>query len=260
MWDEYAAGAHGDWLQISTDGRIIGRAPMDKYGWRFLCMNTPYLDYVEAQAKEIVDAYPVDGLFYDIVMQYPDGCCCNFCIATMARLGLHPDVREDRLRHNKMVEMEAVRRLEAVVHTRRPDASVFFNSRMRLDARPGYSLRSEAEYYTHFEIESLPSGVWGYLHFPMYTRHLAALGKDVMGMNGRFHASWGDFGGLSNHAALEYEVFRMLSLGAHCSIGDQLHPRGRLDRATYELIGEVYGSVAAKEEWCRGAELAAVEW
>lgn len=41
---------------------------MDKYGWRFLCMNTPYLDYVEAQAREIVDAYPVDSLFYDIVM------------------------------------------------------------------------------------------------------------------------------------------------------------------------------------------------
>ena len=68
MWDEYAAGAHGDWLQVSTDGRIIGRAPMDKYGWRFLCMNPPSLDYVEAQAREIVDAYPVDSLFYDIVM------------------------------------------------------------------------------------------------------------------------------------------------------------------------------------------------
>jgi hypothetical protein len=43
----------------------------------------------------------------------------------------------------------------------------------------------------------------------------------------------------------------MLSLGAGCSIGDQLHPRGVLDPEAYAMIGEVYGRVEALEPWCR---------
>ena len=45
----------------------------------------------------------------------------------------------------------------------------------------------------------------------------------------------------------------MLAHGARCSIGDQLHPRGNLDRAAYRLIGDVYRYVEACEPWCDGA-------
>jgi hypothetical protein len=45
----------------------------------------------------------------------------------------------------------------------------------------------------------------------------------------------------------------MLANGAKCSVGDQLHPRGALDAATYDLIGSVYASVEQKEPWCRDA-------
>ena len=37
--------------------------------------------------------------------------------------------------------------------------------------------------------------------------------------------------------------------GAKCSIGDQLHPSGKMDMATYEMIGEAYADLEAKEEW-----------
>jgi hypothetical protein len=45
----------------------------------------------------------------------------------------------------------------------------------------------------------------------------------------------------------------MLALGAKCSIGDQLPPSGAIEPHVYDLIGAVYGSVAQKEPWCRGA-------
>ncbi|MEZ4638416.1 MAG: hypothetical protein R2856_26250 [Caldilineaceae bacterium] len=45
----------------------------------------------------------------------------------------------------------------------------------------------------------------------------------------------------------------MLANNAKCSIGDQLHPSGELDDATYKLIGSVYAEVKKKEPWCRGA-------
>jgi hypothetical protein len=46
----------------------------------------------------------------------------------------------------------------------------------------------------------------------------------------------------------------MLALNAKCSIGDQLHPNGRLDPIAYELIGSVYKQVEQKEPWCRNAK------
>jgi hypothetical protein len=46
----------------------------------------------------------------------------------------------------------------------------------------------------------------------------------------------------------------MLAGGAACCIGDQLHPRGRLNPETYRRIGATYAAVAAKEAWCTAAE------
>ena len=70
-------------------------------------------------------------------------------------------------------------------------------------------------------------------------------------MTGKFHTSWGDFHSLKNQAALEFEAFRMLSFGFACSIGDQLPPDGRLNAATYRLIGKVYRPFAEREAWAR---------
>ena len=108
-------------------------------------------------------------------------------------------------------------------------------------------MRASLKNLTHLEIESLPSGMWGYSHFPFYVRYCRTLGKEVLGMTGRFHKSWADFGSLKNKAALEYECFSMLANGVKCSIGDQMHPGGALDNAAYQRIGEIYKSVAEKE-------------
>jgi hypothetical protein len=108
--------------------------------------------------------------------------------------------------------------------------------------------------FTHLELESLPSGGWGYLHFPITARFARTLGKPYLGMTGKFHTSWGDFHSFKNPAALAFECFHMLALNAQVCVGDQLHPRGVLDSHTYALIGEVYEQVEAKEPWCVGAE------
>jgi hypothetical protein len=42
----------------------------------------------------------------------------------------------------------------------------------------------------------------------------------------------------------------MLAYGAKCSVGDQLHPNGKLDESTYNLIGAAYSEVEAKEAYC----------
>jgi hypothetical protein len=75
----------------------------------------------------------------------------------------------------------------------------------------------------------------------------------MLGMTGAFHRSWADFGTVKSQAALDYECFRALALGAECSIGDQMHPRGVLNPETYRRIGHTYAQVQAKEPWCRDA-------
>lgn len=258
-WDELSASEHPEWRQIDARGKFIGRAPLESRGWQFLCMNSPYMDYLEEHVKELIKLYgkELDGLWFDIVVQHPNGCFCPHCQRDMRRKGLRVDAREDRLQHNLSVEREAMRRLSQVVRSRLPEALVVFNCRVRLDRRVEKGIREELVYMSHLEIESLPSGIWGYLHFPMYARYFAPFGKEVVGMTGRFHLMWGDFGGLKNQAALEYECNRIIALGAKCSVGDQLHPRGRLDRITYRKIAEVYKEIERKEPFCVGARLKA---
>jgi hypothetical protein len=129
------------------------------------------------------------------------------------------------------------------------DCTIFYNA-----GHIGPCTRDSADTYSHYELESLPSGSWGYLHFPVTARYARTLGKDCLGMTGKFHTEWGDFHSLKNQAALEFECFRMLSFGFAASVGDQLEPNGRLNSGTYNLIGKVYRQFAEREEWARPAK------
>jgi hypothetical protein len=255
VWDEWAAEGHPEWRQIDRSGRPVGRGPLDlSHRWRFLCMNTAYADYVIEQAEEIVQGYAIDGLFVDIVFQAPPGCVCQRCLTSMSELGLDPRSDEDLRTHSRRVERAFMERCSERIWALRPGLPIFYNSRLRLTADPVDGNPPELRWQTHVEIESLPSGGWGYNHFPLFVRYFQTLGVPHLGHTGRFHRSWGDFGGLKPRAALEYECFRMLASGSTCCVGDQLHPRGRLEPAVYERIGEVYRQVAEVEPWCVDAQ------
>ncbi|MEI3210477.1 MAG: beta-galactosidase trimerization domain-containing protein, partial [Lachnospiraceae bacterium] len=76
------------------------------------------------------------------------------------------------------------------------------------------------------------------------------LGKEFLGMTGKFHTTWGEFGGFKYRNALRYECAAMIANGSKCSVGDQLHPSGELDESTYEIVGAAYREVREKEAWC----------
>jgi hypothetical protein len=253
VWDEYMATHHPEWRQVDEDGKLVGRSPLtaEFSDWQWLCLNTPYIDYVAAHTEEILTNYEIDGIFFDIIMQSP--CLCRFCQEGMRKEGLNPENLEDRKRYSLQVSVKCMQRLSQVVWTYNPELSVFFNSRLRFDTYGQNSSRNEQAYYSHWELESLASGQWGYSHFPIAVRYFQALEpkKELAGQTGRFHKSWADFGALKNRAALEYECFRIVASGAKCIVGDQLHPRGKLNQAIYHRIGAVYEQIARKEAWCR---------
>ncbi|MGJ5818285.1 alpha-amylase family protein [Paludibaculum fermentans] len=248
VWDVATSRKHPDWMVVTRDGHNIGGPPTDAWPW--ICMNTPYLDQVLAENEELVTKYDTDGAWFDILKQHPDGCFCHWCTADRKKLGLKDDPESIRT-HNKLVAKRVEEGLNRVVHKRFPNGLTFYNSRLVV------GVRDELDYYSHIEIESLPTGGWGYTHFQQRVRYMRTLGKDMVGMTGRFHKSWGDFGGLKNQAALDFECLNFLANGAKACVGDQLHPRGRLDKTTYARIGKTYTKVEALEPWTRGAQAVA---
>jgi len=257
VWSEEQANQHPEWRQIGKDGFPAGRRPIGPirlHDWQWLCMNSPFADHLAASVEEVVRGYPVDGLFLDIVMTVPPGCVCAYCLKGMSAAGLNPENDDDLRRYALRVERGFMERISRLVRSLRPELTLFFNARLRLTGDPALGNRPECDYYSHWEIESLASGGWGYTHFPLYNRYFQTLGKPILGMTAAFHRSWADFGTVKSQAALDYECFRMLAAGAACSIGDQLHPRGRLNPETYRRIGQTYAAVEAKEPWCRGAQ------
>ena len=245
-WDERAARLHPEWLQLTPDGMPHGAPPL-RAGWRKLCFNTPYLDFVIAQTEEVLRNYDGDGIFLDIISQRE--CCCPACLAGMEKQGLDAEHPADRQAFARQVLLSYYERMTAAIHAIKPGHPVFHNS--------GHIPRGQRElypYFTHFELESLPTGGWGYDHFPVSAKYVATTGTDFLGMTGKFHTTWGEFGGYKNPVALQYECAAMLAWGSKCSVGDQLHPDGTMDEDTYRVIGRAYAHVEAREAWCTGAK------
>lgn len=240
------------WLEVNAQGQWNGwvQSPFTA-GFRTLCFNTPYLDFLCRLVEEAAQLFPdADGMFFDIISQAP--CCCPKCVKDMLREGFDPENEEERKIFARNVLMKYHEKVTAAAKSVNPDINVFHNG---VVTPPGH--RDAAKYYTHVELESLPTGGWGYDHYPLLAAYYRTRELDFLGMTGKFHTAWGEFGGFKHPNALRYECAAMLAQGSKCSIGDQLHPSGKLDEATYRLIGTAYSEVEQKEPWCRNVSTAA---
>lgn len=245
--DHYISRKHPEWIIRRDSGELFATGPYEAGFGGVLCLNTPYVEYLKELVSEIFRYMPVDGFFFDIVSVRD--CSCNYCLNEMLDLNL--DVLDSKVRmqfaeqvHNRFTET-----ISDHVRSLNSDCSTFYNSG---DITPNH--KNILKNYSHFELESLPGGAWGYMHFPIVVRYARNLHKKYVGMTGKFHTTWGDFHSFKNEAALEFECFQMLANGAGCSIGDQMHPDGELCSYTYELIKKIFDQIALKEQWCKNVE------
>jgi len=217
-----------------------------KPGWQILDMSSPYQDFLVEQTTEVLKKFkPVDGIFFDMCWDQPS--TSKWAIAGMAKEKLNPESEADRAKYSHLISMRYMKRLFDLVKSHSKNATVYFNGRVL------FRVEEDVPFQTQNEIEALPSGGWGYMYFPKNVRFVRTFPRPYLGMTARFHKSWADFGGLKQDAALEYETSQMIANGAGCSIGDQMHPRGILDPAAYELIGRTYERIEAREPWLQGA-------
>lgn len=244
--DEKMARRHPDWLIRDKEDRMNWVPDFMTPGFHQFCFNSPYLDYLLAQIEEVVSGYDCDGIFLDIVGVRR--CYCQNCVASLRAEGKDPRDESAITELSEKTYANYTARVEKLIHSIKPEQRIFHNGGHILRGR-----RDLAKMNTHLELESLPTGGWGYDHFPLSARYAQTLGMEFLGMTGKFHTSWGEFGGYKHPNALRYEAALSIANGACCSVGDQLHPEGLMDEATYKLIGTAYKEVEEKETWCRHA-------
>jgi hypothetical protein len=246
--EECTAVTHPGWLARTVEDRPFGSLDfIDKQGFHLLCYNTPYLNKLLAQIAEVLERFDPIGLFIDI--SSVRNCYCAACRSDIKARGR--DIRDIGAvwDNGEIVYKKYVDEVKKLVHGYNPDTSIFHNAGHLTRGR-----RDLAHYNSHLELESLPTGGWGYDHFPMSASYAMTLGMEYLGMTGKFHTSWGEFGGYKHPNALHYETSLSLAFGAKCSIGDQLHPSGEMDIVTYNMIGDVYGKLKDKEPYCDNVE------
>lgn len=246
-WSALDVQEHPEWIVRAKDGSYTGahydfsakpEDPRPENSWVHLCMAGEYRQYLYEMTKEACERYQrLDGIFYDIVFVY-DVCYCDHCISGMKKMGLNPACEEDAKKYFQIQKKETLDGIREILFKYHPDASVFFNSGGAEIHMPQWHYAS-----THFEMEDLPTVWGGYDKMTMRARYFAGTGKDYLGMTGKFHRSWGEFGGYKTPEALRFECASMMANGARCSVGDQLHPYGKMDEDTYRNIGYAYSYV-----------------
>jgi hypothetical protein len=234
--DHEQALRHREWCKVNKLGQVY---EFDKMGnfFRNMCFNSGYREHLLAEVEEVLRGYPVDGIFLDSICDYYP-CYGHECIEGMAKAGLDAGSDSAVAAFQKQTNESFRAAVEGLV--RRLGKGRIFRY---YNALP---YRSEP---THIELEILPTGGWGYDFMPAAIRYARTLGKPYFTMTGRFHRSWGDFGGIRTEPGILFDLYNSVANGGTVSIGDHMHPRGVLDPEVYRIIGNVYAKIRQLEPW-----------
>lgn len=238
------AKKHPEWCRINKEGCMIRGDLTANNGFIGMCGNTGYRKYLLQIIKEII-SYDVDGIYCDC-MSAPR-CYCSSCVEEMRKKGI-------RLENDDAVSRFAFDSLYSLAYDIRavvPESKRLILSGVNLDVAAGLA--------SHLEIECLPGGFggWGYDYMGPMAAYARNLKNDVLYMSGRFHASWGDFGGIKEKASLENDLFDALCNNVGFSVGDHMNPAGNLDRSLYTMIGQVFEKAKKYEKWTLDASYCA---
>lgn len=257
-WSVHDAETHPEWCVRREDGGIASTnwddhaKPDDRkpnFSWQFMCPSGGYLDLMLRQTVEICQRYPVDGLWYDITGGPP--CYCENCRRGMAAGGHAVADGEAVFQYGAARWRRFYGECKKILYRYHPEATVYFNGTTILhpDSR-GRNVKARLfDDNSQQELEDLSTTWGGYDKLPLRARFFHNTGKPLVAMSGKFHTSWGEFGGFKHPDALRFEAGSMLAFGAACNFGDQLHPSGEMDLATYANIGQAFAYVEQIEEY-----------
>ena len=246
-WSANDAETHPEWCVRTESGDISATSwdpeagpdtPKPGYQWKHLCPSGEYHQLIRSQTDEICRTYPVDGFWYDIYQGHVY-CYCERCRKGMKEAGLDAKDPKDAARYKARTIQRHCEELVSLITGHHPEASIYFNGLTSLDRQENLEYKLY-RWNTKNDLEDLPTTWGGYDKFPLRAKLFHKEGKPIVAMSGKFHTSWGEFGGFKSPEAIRYEAASMIAFGSRCNIGDQLHPAGVMDMATYRNIGHAY--------------------
>ncbi|MBN8217597.1 MAG: hypothetical protein J0L75_13210 [Spirochaetes bacterium] len=259
-WSAMDAEVHPDWCVRERSGAIHTAGPWNleakpedekPWGWKWMCAvaGGPYHRHILEQVEEICRLYPVDGFFFDI---YGDNeCHCDACKARMAAEGVDASDPRAVIRSYTAAMKAHTREVKALILRHHPAATVFFNGLPHVGDTERFHQRL-FEVNTQQELEDLPTTWGGYDKLPLEAKYHLGQGSKVLAMSGKFHKSWGEFGGFKHPDAIRYEAAAMIAQGVCCNFGDHMHPVGELDAGTYGNLGQAFEYVEKIEAFGPG--------
>jgi len=233
---------HRDWTIVTPEGYAY-KPNRESSFFRRMCYNSAYGPHLLDMIREVVDGYPVSGLFLDCM--HREACVGVECIREMKERGI--DWRDPRQlsEFGNFSKVRMAEKIAVAARSIKPDILLYFN---------GLTFEEQAEIGNYYELECLPTGGWSYEILPVQARYMRNLGKKTcINMTGRFHRTWGDFGGIRSEASLEYDCLYALANGMRVTVGDHFHPRGDLNHAVHDLVEGIYGRLRKLEPWVDGA-------
>jgi GH35 family endo-1,4-beta-xylanase len=260
-WSNNDAKNNPEWCARKKDGSFIGlnydflandstKRPF--YSWWTLCWlpGGPYHQHIMEQVEELCQRYPLDGFWFDMYHILPR-CYCQYCLVRYKKEGININDNAAIEKSMALASKQHMKELRNLISQYHPDATVFFNATPHLKNTEVFKEKLY-EQNTQQELEDLPTMWGGYDKLPIEAKYHLGQGSRVTAMSGKFHKDWGEFGGFKHPDALKYEASAMISFGASCNFGDQLHPSGEMNMDTYRNIGEAYRYVEQIEEYGPG--------
>ena len=280
-WSAHDAETHPEWCARNSDGSIIefnkktgneteeitstGQHSdievriKDKNfrpycNWKFMCPTGQYKELISNMVTELCSNYQVDGFFFDIHFTQLK-CYCDNCKSSIKKNGFDIKNPEEVNTHwNDIILRNFTKYMTVHIQSMRPDASIFYNGLTVLERKENLLFRVH-ENATKNDLEDLPTTWGGYDKLATQSRYFHNyLNKPIIGMSGKFHTSWGEFGGFKYPEALKYEAAAMISHGARCNFGDHLHPSGEMDLDTYRNVGVAFEYIKKIEDYGIGGK------
>ncbi|MFV0606506.1 MAG: alpha-amylase family protein [Niabella sp.] len=261
-WSVRDAEEHPEWCVRKKDGSIAAmnvKADAKQsdirpnYSWKCLdaSYGGPYHEYIKKQVEELCKRYKqLDGFWFDIYHIAPVS-YSEFSIKRMKAEGVDMNDAAAVERSFALALKAHMKDLRELITKYHPQATVFFNTATHINNKAIFKQRL-FDMNTHAELEDLPTTWGGYDKLPLEAKYHLQQGTPAVAMSGKFHKAWGEFGGFKHPDAIKYEASAMVSFGASCNFGDQLHPSGEMDLETYRNIGEAYKYVEKIEKYGPG--------
>lgn len=249
--NEVQAARHPDWHAQFADGRSVNSQILldgTELFWTWLCPNrAPWLDsFFHPHVQEVLDNYPVDGIFIDMAGYLPGSCFCSACVRAMREQGLNPDVSADHVAFNAATMQRFATALRRQMDAKQPGL------RLELGCYNAFGQAAKGKgIISEFYLESLAYQT-GWDYFPMAARYYRKFGVPTIGMTGRFLRNWGDFGTIVSPHQLKLQTGMHLLAGVGSAVGDHLSCTGELDKAVYDAIGEAFRFIEPRQPYCVG--------